>query len=95
MQATSSRNNVVNPIINRDESVTRSIIADPEHSMLSVNEYVSTVVYINLNDNVESLNRLFANTANTEEEDWHPFKSRFHCQLVLLHHGSYRKNIDF
>ena len=25
---------------------------------------------------------------------WHPFLSRLHCQLVLLYHGSHRKNID-
>ena len=28
------------------------------------------------------------------ENDWHPFKSRVHCQLVLLYHGSHRRNID-
>ena len=27
-------------------------------------------------------------------DDWHPFKSRVHCQLVLLYHGSHRRNID-
>ena len=26
--------------------------------------------------------------------DWHPFKSRVHCQLVLLCHGSHRRNTD-
>ena len=26
--------------------------------------------------------------------DWHPFKSRVHCQLVMLYHGSHRRNID-
>ena len=29
-----------------------------------------------------------------DEHSWHPFYSRVHCQLVLLYHGSHRKNID-
>ena len=28
------------------------------------------------------------------ESDWHPFRSRVHCQLVLLYHGSHRRNVD-
>ena len=27
-------------------------------------------------------------------DDWHPFLSRVHCQLVLLYHGSHRRNLD-
>ena len=37
------------------------------------------------------------NTGNVTEEredSWYPFKSRLHCQLVLLYHGSHRKNVD-
>lgn len=26
--------------------------------------------------------------------DWHPFKSRIHCQLVMIFHSSHRRNVD-
>lgn len=29
-----------------------------------------------------------------DRNDWHPFLSRVHCQLVLLYHGSHRRKMD-
>ena len=31
---------------------------------------------------------------NQGQNDWHPFLSRVHYQLVMLYHGSHRRNVD-